>query len=435
MDLLTALKILLRRWPVMLAGLVFTVFAVIQVGRMIEPTYEAKSTVLLLSPGSSTTNPFNEFGANLEVTADAIMVVLQSPVGGEKLEAAGATGGFKLERNEGPLIDIIASAPTERAATRTVEVVVAGLREELETRQASSPVDQHITVSELTQPVATPKLGSRIRAQAAVLAVGITGTVAAGLAADALMRQRQESKLRRQALAEAERDDNGYLPSHAGSQAARRMADEPAWPPAPNGTHNGAPTMPVLNGGTGNGRSSVYRPKPSRSRSEVPANGPPQPTAAPATVPRAPRPSPAPVGASGAPQPKAAPGAAGAPQGTSAPGPTGAPQGATAPPGPPAGPRRPGSLTDRLATDLSAGGRPAPDGLAERPPQARRQAEPPPSRPAGDARPRANPQPAGPQPSRSAPVGNARPTAASPAGDSRQPQDGNAAEAPHTNLP
>jgi hypothetical protein len=431
MDLLTALKILIRRYPVVLTGLMLTVLGVFQVGRMIEPTYEAKSTVLLLSPGSSTTNPFNEFGANLEVTADAIMVVLQSPVGGEKLEAAGATGGFKLERTQGPLIDITASAPSERAATRTVEVVVAGLREELETRQASSPVEQHITVSELTQPVAKPKLGSRIRAQAATLAVGLTATVAAGLAVDALMRQRQESKLRRQALAEAlaERGDDWYPPSHAGTSAPTprsARAAEPRRDPAPNGTHSGAPTVPVLNSGTVNGRSSVYRPKPSRSSKEVPADAPPLPAGAPVAQ--------------------------------------AAPKGPPAPPADrPAGARHPGerSLTDRLAVDLSSGARPAPDGLAERPPLARRPAGPPPGpppaprlrdarppaspppsgpqpskpAPARDARPPASPPPSGPQPSKPAPAGDARPSVGAPAADSRQPQDGKAAEAPRANLP
>src|SRR5918995_2775276 len=115
MDLLTALKILIRRYPVVLTGLVLTLLGVFQVGKMIEPTYEAKSTVLLLSPGSSTTNPFNEFGANLEVTADAIMVVLQSPVGGEKLEAAGATGGVQPPGIPGPLIGITPRAPPPSA--------------------------------------------------------------------------------------------------------------------------------------------------------------------------------------------------------------------------------------------------------------------------------------------------------------------------------
>ncbi len=391
MDLLTALKILLRRWPVVLAGLVLTVFAVVQVGQIVKPTYEAKATVLFKSPGAA--NPFLEFPQGLEVTADALIVVLQSPVGGKQLEAAGATANYSLERTNGPIVEITADGATSDSADGTVDLVVQALKDELKNYQATAPADQMITVDAITEPTSQAKYGSRIRAQFAVGAIGLAATVAAGLAADALMRQRQESRLRRQALAEAEREDGWYPPSHVGGQAARPVADEPRRAPAPNGAHNGAPTVPVLNGGPVNGRSSVYRPKPSRSRSEVPADGPPQPQAAP-------------VGAPGAPQPKATPGA---------------PQGATAPPGPPAGARRPGerSLTDRLATDLSAAGRPARDGLAERPPLARRPAGPPP----------------GPQPSRPAPVGDARPPVGAPASEGRQPQDGKAAEAPSANRP
>jgi hypothetical protein len=407
MDLLTALKILLRRWPVVLAGLVFTVFAVIQVGMVVKPTYEAKATVLFKSPGAA--NPFLEFPAGLEVTADALIVVLQSPVGAKQLEAAGATADYSLERTNGPIVEITADGASADAADDTVDLVVAALQAELKNYQVTAPADQMITVDAITEPTSQAKYGSRIRAQFAVGAIGLAATVAAGLAVDALMRQRQESKLRRQALAEAEaeRADGWYPPSHPGTSAATPRpapADEPRRAPAPNGMHNGAPTVPVLNGGPVNGRSSVYRPKPSRSRSDVPGDAPPQPAAAPA----------APA----------------------------APKGPPAPPAErPAGARHPGerSLTDRLAVDLSAGGRPAADGSADRPPLARRPAGPPPgpqpSRPAGDARPAASPPPAGPRPSTPARAGDARPSVGAPAGDSRQHQDGKAAEAPRANQP
>jgi hypothetical protein len=140
-----------------------------------------------------------------------------------------------------------------------VELVVAGLRDELETRQASSPAEQHITVSELTQPVAKPKLGSRIRAQAAVLAVGLTGTVAAGLAADAIMRQRREANARRQ-------DD-----------------DEDEWePPARPGTGRSGAGLAGARPGTGaGGPAGVYRPASPRPGSVTAASGGLQPVAKP----------------------------------------------------------------------------------------------------------------------------------------------------------
>jgi capsular polysaccharide biosynthesis protein len=279
MDLLTALKILLRRWPVVLAGLAITVFGFFQIGAMIAPTYEAKSTVLLLSPGSSTTNPFNEFGGNLDVTADALMVVLQSPSGAEKLERAGVTGTFKLERTSGPLIDITAKAASKVEATKTVETVVQALKDELALRQAASPVEQRITVSELTLPVASPQLGSRIRAQFVVVAIGLTGTVAAALAADAIMRQRHEGRLRRQAEAEeGDEDYDDWEPPVNVAPVSRvyQPAGETRRSPTINGSPAGTPVTPVVNGNrAAGGASSIYRPAASRPRPEVTVNGSP----------------------------------------------------------------------------------------------------------------------------------------------------------------
>jgi hypothetical protein len=186
MDLLTALKILLRRWPVVLAGLVFTVFAVIQVGMVVKPSYEAKATVLFKSPGAA--NPFLEFPAGLEVTADALIVVLQSPVGAKQLEAAGATADYSLERTNGPIVEITADGASADAADDTVDLVVAALQAELKNYQATAPADQMITVDAITEPTSQAKYGSRIRAQFAVAAIGLAATVAAGLAVDALMR-------------------------------------------------------------------------------------------------------------------------------------------------------------------------------------------------------------------------------------------------------
>ena len=272
MDLLTALKILIRRWPVVLIGLAITVFGFFQIGAMIAPTYEAKSTVLLLSPGSSTTNPFNDFGANLDVTADALMVVLQSPAGAENLKANGATGTFKLERTSGPLVDITASAGSKAEATKTVEVVVEGVKNELLVRQQSSPEEQRITVSELTLPVATAKLGSRIRAQFVVVAIGLTGTVAAALAVDAIMRQRNEARLRREEEADEEYDVWGPPTDPSHGHRGFQPPGEPRRSPTINGSPAGAPPSPVPNGTRSPApASSIYRPASPRPRTDVPA--------------------------------------------------------------------------------------------------------------------------------------------------------------------
>ena len=242
MDLLTALKILARQWPVVLAGLVLTVVGVMQVGSMVAPQYEAKGTVLLLSPGANA-NPYLDFGPNLEVAADALMVVVQSPVGVEKLAADGATGTYSLERVSGPLIDISASAGSADEASRTVDLVVTGLQSELETAQATADPSQRITLNELTQPVPEAKLGSRIRAQAAVGALGLVLTVSAGLTVDALRRQRRERRERK--AAEAGDTSSSTSPSAGTSPASERGDGRNGAPTTtPNGTSWPEPARP-----------------------------------------------------------------------------------------------------------------------------------------------------------------------------------------------
>jgi hypothetical protein len=247
MDLLTALKILARQWPVVVVGLLLTVVGVVQVGSMVAPQYEAKGTVLLLSPGAGV-NPYLEFPAGLEVTADALVVGLQTPSGVEQAEAAGAVGTYSLERTTGPLVDITGHAVTADGATDTVDAVVGQMRAELVRLQEGSAPEEQITVEVLSSPTAEPKMGSRIRAQAATLAAGLVVTVAAGMSIDALRRQRREARARREAGVDADEDAGrprpgdpaGGPPSTVGpSGRSWRVPNESERQPAMNGNGNG----------------------------------------------------------------------------------------------------------------------------------------------------------------------------------------------------
>jgi hypothetical protein len=279
MDLLTALKILLRQWPVVLVGFLLTIVAVIQVGNMVDPTYEAKGTVLLKSPSAS--NPYVEFPAGLEVTADALVVFMQSPVGGKQMEAAGATASYSLERTTGPIVDITANDTTMDEATSTIDTIVDGLTAKLDDYQAAVPPDQRIAVDVITQPTAKAKLGSRIRAQAATGAIGLAATVAAGLAVDAIRRQLREARLRREAEAEADEWESA-MPVGPPPAGGFRSATDARLGHAANGRHDGAPPVTVVNGSAAaasgrNGRASVY-PARSTARPQGPSPVTPVPS-------------------------------------------------------------------------------------------------------------------------------------------------------------
>ncbi len=216
-----------------------TVVGVVQVGGLVKPTYEAKATVLLLGPGTG--NRFLAFDANLEVTADALIVVMQSDSGIERVTAAGAEGGYELVRTNGPLIEITGSAPSGEEATATVERVMAVLEEQLGVAQEGAPDAERITLDVLTQPVAAPEYGSRVRAQAAVGVIGLVLTVTAGLLTDAVRRSRRE---RRAEAADDEArptggdepDDQAGAPDEPPQRGTRGDPRvEPALTPAPSG--------------------------------------------------------------------------------------------------------------------------------------------------------------------------------------------------------
>lgn len=273
-DLLTALRILARQWPVVVIGLVLTVVGVVQVGAMVAPQYEAKGTVLLLSPGAGV-NPYLEFPAGLEVTADALVVGLQTESGVEQAEAAGATGVYTLERTTGPLVDITAHAGSDAEATATVDAVVERMRAELGRYQVDSAADQQITVEVLSAPTATAKLGSRIRAQAAVFAVGLVATVSAGMAVDAFRRQRREARARRDGAVDpdVQAEDASSAPTTVRPSRSWQAPIEPerapvARGPVRNGSATGRPSQrdvpePVANG---RARSDAYAGPPARNR-------------------------------------------------------------------------------------------------------------------------------------------------------------------------
>jgi hypothetical protein len=282
MDLLTALKILLRQWPVVLAGFLLTIIGVIQVGNMVAPTYEAKGTVLLKSPSAS--NPYLEFPAGLEVTADALVVFMQSPVAVQQMEAAGATAEYSLERTNGPIVDITANGGTEDEATNTIETVVDGLTAKLDEYQSPAPPDSRIAVDVITQPTANAKLGSRIRAQAATGAIGLAATVAAGLAVDAIRRQLREARLRREAEADADEWESA-MPARPPPAGGFRSATDARAAHAANGRHKGAPVT-VVNGSAAaangrSGRASVY---PARATARPPGPAPVTPVPSGPTV-------------------------------------------------------------------------------------------------------------------------------------------------------
>ncbi len=191
MDLLTALKVMARHWVIVLVAMIVTAPVARAIGDEIDPVYEAKASLLLLSPAKTfnaegkpiEVNPFTRTGNAERVTATAVLAVTNTSQWEDRMEAAGATGDYEYELASEIIVDATVRDETSAKALNTLSVAVRLLEEELAERQrrAGAPPDTWISVDALAVPdEATVLLGSRIRATAGVAVLG--AAVAASLA-------------------------------------------------------------------------------------------------------------------------------------------------------------------------------------------------------------------------------------------------------------
>ena len=203
MDLFTTIRILLRRWYVVLPALLLTAGGAAFTMKAVSPSYEATGAVVLLGPATAgapvvgeptppPVNPYLEFGGALETTGEILSRSLMSEATVERLAKQGATATYEVGTgSEGgsPIVNVIATGPDEADAKRTVSIVIAEVREELKRRQeaAGAPASQFIRVEDVTVPThATKMAGSTLRAVAAVMALGLALSFGLGFMAEAI---------------------------------------------------------------------------------------------------------------------------------------------------------------------------------------------------------------------------------------------------------
>jgi capsular polysaccharide biosynthesis protein len=202
-DLLTTIRILLRRWFVVVPMLLLTAGGAYYAMQAVSPSYEASGAVVLLGPATAgapvkgeptpaPVNPYLQFGGALETTGEIVSRTLMSADEVDKLSRRGATSAYEVGTgSEGgsPIVNVIATDTDEAAAIRTVAIVVAEVRTELQRRQAAAgaPPSQFIRVENVTIPTkATKMAGSTMRAVAAVLALGLAVSCGLGFMAEAI---------------------------------------------------------------------------------------------------------------------------------------------------------------------------------------------------------------------------------------------------------
>ena len=251
MDFATTLRILLRRWYVVVPALALTAAGAYLGMQQVTPQYESSGSLVLLGPATGLevagekvpqVNAYLEFGGALATTAEVLSKATLSDASAKKLADAGATGEYEVGTGSdggSPIINIVATGTSPRIATLTVEEITKLLTAELERRQvaAKAPRSQFIRV-EVVAPPAEPKelLGSKLRVGSAVVALGVAVTFSVAFLVEGAMDRRSRRKAVIEQVAAAARPAAPAVPTGATSAGtipgSRPLVNPPASPQA-----------------------------------------------------------------------------------------------------------------------------------------------------------------------------------------------------------
>lgn len=205
MDLWETLRTLRRRWPILAVVGLITSLGIAGVLRAVPPTYEARSTLLLLVPATvpvrpdgtvqPATNPYLGFGGALIVTANVMSQAMNQDRVAAALKQRGAEASFTIltdPTGQSPTLTVVANDPDRRQALLTVQKVLAAIRDDLARRQeaAGAPAASRIVADDVTTPESPKALhGNQIRALLGVGGVGAALAMLLVFAAEALARR------------------------------------------------------------------------------------------------------------------------------------------------------------------------------------------------------------------------------------------------------
>ena len=182
------IAVLVRRWYILIIGLVLTGLAGVGVHATIGPSFQAHAAVVVLPPisdsGASTNAGRNPYlSLPLGNTADVLTRVMSTAPVREELKAAHATSAYTiaLVADGSPVLEIATTDSSPAAATNTAAVLVKVAGIELEKLQVMQNVPKNamIRATQLISPSEPDVLhGSQVRALLGVAALGVILSVA-----------------------------------------------------------------------------------------------------------------------------------------------------------------------------------------------------------------------------------------------------------------
>lgn len=178
---LDAVGVLLRRWYVLVVGMLITAGLGYAALSLVPTRYEARASFLLLLPAESTgsespTNPYLNM-AELTSTASIVTGVVTSPDAAQAMADAGFTAEYVLAMapSNMPLVEISAEDTDAEQAIGTVTEVTRRMDAELRRIQVEARAPERLTIYSRVynvSKVAQPLTGSKMRALVVTAAVG-----------------------------------------------------------------------------------------------------------------------------------------------------------------------------------------------------------------------------------------------------------------------
>jgi uncharacterized protein involved in exopolysaccharide biosynthesis len=193
---------LLRRWPIVLVGLLVTSGICVGLAYVVPASYIARTSMVLLPPSTlvgKDGNPYLFLGG-LGQALDVLTRKLNADEISEPIKKSYRNTEFTVARDSsttGPIIIVEASAPTAASARAAMNAVVDAAEPAMESLQSelNVPDNARITVSAFAvDQTPTPDLKTRIQVVGAVGALGLIVTLLLAAFVDGRILARRQIK-------------------------------------------------------------------------------------------------------------------------------------------------------------------------------------------------------------------------------------------------
>ena len=196
-------RLLLRRWYVVVVGLLATLALCFLASRFVPTKYEANAGILLLPPPSTAEgvpdNPFLSLGG-LDTVSAVVARAATDRAMQQEVAKAGGTGSYTVEpdvASGGPVLLITVDDVTSAGTLTTLRVVSQRVPSLLTNLQTSSGVRENALIRSrelIRDNVAQPVRKPLIRAMLVALAAGLAGTVLVTSLVDGFLTRRTRGR-------------------------------------------------------------------------------------------------------------------------------------------------------------------------------------------------------------------------------------------------